>query len=131
MTWRLISVNFTRENCVKRKRFLCPRCDGIEGGVKVWLHSILISVLDGSVNCTSQPLPQGKNPVPVEHATGWAPEPVWTIFIVALCVLVYVEFTHQQMHFYLFKEHIKVYILIHTNIAPTCFGLRPSSGSLH
>ena len=31
----------------------------------------------------------------------------------------------------LIKEHIKIYIKIHTNIAPTCFGLRPSSGSLH
>ena len=30
-----------------------------------------------------------------------------------------------------FKEHIKIYIKIHINIAPTCFGLRPSSGSLH
>jgi len=45
--------------------------------------------------------------------------------------LTYVELTHQQMHFYLFKEHIKLYIKIHINIAPTCFGLRPSSGSLH
>ena len=27
--------------------------------------------------------------------------------------------------------HIKVYIKIHINMAPTCFGLRPSSGSLH
>jgi len=30
-----------------------------------------------------------------------------------------VDFTHQQMHFYSFKEHIT----IHINIAPTCFGL--------
>ena len=29
------------------------------------------------------------------------------------------------------KIHIKIYIKIHINIAPTCFGLRPSSGSLH
>ena len=42
-----------------------------------------------------------------------------------------VEFIHQQMHFYSFKEHIKIYIKIHINIAPTCFGLRSSSGSLH
>ena len=42
-----------------------------------------------------------------------------------------VQFTHQQMHFYSFKEHVKIYIKIHINIAPTCFGLRPSSGSLH
>jgi len=32
--------------------------------------------------------------------------------------------------FYL-KKHIKIYIKIYINIAPTCFGLRPSSGSLH
>jgi len=30
-----------------------------------------------------------------------------------------------------FKEHIKLYIKIHINIAPTCFGLWPSTGSLH
>ena len=30
-----------------------------------------------------------------------------------------------------FKNHIKIYIKIHINIAPTCFGLQPSSGSLH
>ena len=45
----------------------------------------------------------------------------------------YVEFTHQQMNFYLFKEHINIYVKIHTYvyIAPTCLDLRPSSGSLH
>ena len=32
--------------------------------------------------------------------------------------------------FYL-KKHIKIYIKIRVNIAPTCFGLRSSSGSLH
>ena len=26
-----------------------------------------------------------------------------------------------------FKKHIKIYIKIHINIAPTCFGLQPSS----
>ena len=31
------------------------------------------------------------------------------------------------MHFISVLEHIK----IHINIAPTCFGLQPSSGSLH
>ena len=30
-----------------------------------------------------------------------------------------------------FKKHIKIYIKLHINIVPTCFGLRPSSGSLH
>jgi len=29
------------------------------------------------------------------------------------------------------KTHIKMYIKIHINIAPICFGLRSSSGSLH
>ena len=52
-------------------------------------------------------------------------------FIVAPCILIYVEFTHQQMHFFILKKHIKIYIKIHINIAPTCFGLRSSSGSLH
>jgi len=52
-------------------------------------------------------------------------------FIVAPYILMYVKFTHQQMHYYQFKKHIKIYIKIHINIAPTCFGLRPSSGSLH
>ena len=42
-----------------------------------------------------------------------------------------VEFTHQQMHFFYFKKYIKIYTKIHINIAPTCFGLLPSSGSLH
>ena len=45
-----------------------------------------------------------------------------------ICRNMYVEFTHQQMHL---KKHIKIYIKMHINIAPTCFGLRPSSGSLH
>ena len=34
-----------------------------------------------------------------------------------------VEFTHQQMHFFYFKKHIKIYIKIHINISPTSFGL--------
>jgi len=42
-----------------------------------------------------------------------------------------VAFTHQQKHFYSFKEHIKIYTKKHINIAPTCFGLRSSSESLH
>ena len=45
-------------------------------------------------------------------------------------IQIYVEFTHQQIHFFKFKKHIKIYIKIHINIAPTCFGLRSSSGSL-
>jgi hypothetical protein len=42
----------------------------------------------------------------------------------------HVEYAHQQMTF-LFKNHIKIYIKIDINIDPACFGLRPSSGSLH
>ena len=44
-------------------------------------------------------------------------------FIVALYILISVEFTHQQMHFFNLKKHLKIYIKIHINIAPTCFGL--------
>ena len=40
-------------------------------------------------------------------------------------------FTHQQMHYLLNLEKFKIYFKIHTNIAPTCFGLRTSSGSLY
>jgi hypothetical protein len=35
------------------------------------------------------------------------------------------------MHFLLFLENSKIYIKTYIKIAPTCFGLRPSSGSLH
>jgi hypothetical protein len=54
-----------------------------------------------------------------------------SIFIVAGCILIYVhvQFT-DQLHFFILKTHY-IYIKIHINIAPTCFGLRPSSGSLH
>jgi len=52
------------------------------------------------------------------------------IFIVAPCIVIHVEFTHQQMQS-LFKKHFKIYIKIHINISPTYFGLRSSSGSLH
>ena len=41
------------------------------------------------------------------------------------------QFTHQQIHYLLNLEKFKIYIKIHTNIALTCFGLRPSSGSLY
>ena len=41
------------------------------------------------------------------------------------------KFTHQQINFFYLKKHVKIYIKIQINIAPTCFGLRPSSGSLH
>ena len=44
---------------------------------------------------------------------------------------VYILFTHQQMHFLLNLEKFKIYIKIHIIIAPTCFCLRPSSGSLY
>jgi hypothetical protein len=35
------------------------------------------------------------------------------------------------MHFISVLENIKIYIKTYIKIAPTCFGLRPSSGSLH
>jgi hypothetical protein len=34
------------------------------------------------------------------------------------------------MHFLLILENSKIYIKTYTKIAPTCFGLQPSSGSL-
>jgi hypothetical protein len=51
------------------------------------------------------------------------------IFIVAPCILKPILFTHQQMHKLLILERFKIYTRIHTNIAPTCFSLPPSSGS--
>jgi hypothetical protein len=54
------------------------------------------------------------------------------IFIVAPCILVSPKFSiHQQMHFLLILENTKIYIKTYIKIVPTCFGLRPSSGSLH
>jgi hypothetical protein len=35
------------------------------------------------------------------------------------------------MDYLLNLERCKIYTIIHINIAPTCFGLRPSSASLH
>jgi len=35
------------------------------------------------------------------------------------------------MHFISVLENIKIYIKIYIKTATTCFGLRPSSGSLH
>jgi len=35
------------------------------------------------------------------------------------------------MHYLLNMEKFKIYMKIYTNIAPSCFGLRPSSGSLY
>jgi len=52
-------------------------------------------------------------------------------FIFAPCILESIQFIHQQMHCLLNLEKFKIYIQIHTNIAPTCFGLRPSSGGLY
>jgi hypothetical protein len=40
-------------------------------------------------------------------------------------------FIHQQMHCLLILENTKIYTKTYTKIAPACFGLRPSSGSLH
>jgi hypothetical protein len=54
------------------------------------------------------------------------------IFIAAPCVLISPKFfIHQQKHFLLILENSKIYIKTDIKIAPTCFGLRPSSGSLH
>ena len=38
---------------------------------------------------------------------------------------------YQQMNFITALENIKIYIKTYIKIAPTCFGLRPSSESLH
>ena len=39
---------------------------------------------------------------------------------------------HSQTNvLFYFKKHIKIYIKIHIYVAPTCFGLQPSSGSLY
>jgi hypothetical protein len=46
------------------------------------------------------------------------------------CVL-FILFTHQQIHYLLNLESFKIYTKIHTNIAATCFVLRPSSWSLY
>jgi hypothetical protein len=35
------------------------------------------------------------------------------------------------MHYLLILENFKIYIKIYIKIAPTCFGPRPSSGSLN
>jgi hypothetical protein len=58
-------------------------------------------------------------------------ERVPDIFIVAPCILKSILFTHQQMHYLLNLKRFKIYTRIHINIAPTCFGLRPSSGRLY
>jgi hypothetical protein len=41
------------------------------------------------------------------------------------------SFIYQQMHFISVLENIKICIKTFIKIASTCFGLRPSSGSLH
>jgi hypothetical protein len=41
------------------------------------------------------------------------------------------SFIYQQMHFISVSENIKIYMKIYIKIVPTCFVLRPSSGSLH
>jgi len=53
-------------------------------------------------------------------------------FIVAPCILISSKsYIHQETHFlsalYITKLYVKTYII---RTAPTCFGLRPSSGSL-
>jgi len=46
-------------------------------------------------------------------------------------VHVYSSLTNKCTFLFKKKKHIKIYIKIHTNITPTCFGLQPSSGSLN
>jgi hypothetical protein len=40
------------------------------------------------------------------------------IFIIVLCILKSILFTHQQMHYLLNLERFKIYTRIHTHIAP-------------
>jgi len=52
--------------------------------------------------------------------------------VVAPCILISSKsFIYQQMHFISVLEIIKMYIKTCIEIASTCFGQRPSSGSLH
>ena len=52
--------------------------------------------------------------------------------MVAPCILISSKsFVYQQMRFISVLENIKIYINIYIKTASTCFGLRPSSGSLH
>jgi hypothetical protein len=46
---------------------------------------------------------------------------ILVIFIVALCILKSILFTHQQMHYLLNLERFKIYTGIHTNIATYMF----------
>ena len=53
-------------------------------------------------------------------------------FIVAPCILIPSKhFIYQQLHFISVVENIKIYINIYIKTAPTCFGVRPLSESLH
>ena len=45
------------------------------------------------------------------------------IFNVAPCILNYTQFTHQKMYYLLTWLKVLIYIKIHNNIAPACFGL--------
>ena len=51
-----------------------------------------------------------------------------TTAIIALCIK---GILNNFLLYLLNLEKFKIYIQIHTNIAPTCFGLRPSSGNLY
>ena len=56
---------------------------------------------------------------------------VKSFYIVAPCILrSSVSLIYQQMYFVSVLENIKLYIKTSIKIAATCFGLRPSSGSL-
>jgi hypothetical protein len=66
------------------------------------------------------------------YVVQWVKQKINNFFIVAPCILVSPKFfIHQQTHFLLVLENSKIYINTYIKIAPTSFGLRPSSGSLH
>jgi hypothetical protein len=57
----------------------------------------------------------------------------YTIFFTVVpCILISSKsFIHQQMHYLLILENSKIDMKTYIKIAPTCFGPRPSSGSLY
>ena len=96
-------------------------------GIKQYCIEYKFSILEYvNIKCITFPYCDALNTLTV-YLTGRST----SIFIVAPCFLKSIYFTHQQMHYLLNLQKFKIYIKIHTNIAPTCFGLRPSSGSLY
>ena len=118
-------------------RFLCTYCDSLLVAsvsiCKCWitLHTSIWSIWTDSLQAF--PWRTGRlsfvkvNTVCVTRCVnGW-----YMILIVAPCILKSTQFTHQQMHYLLNLEKYIIFITIHTNIAHTFFGPRPSSGSLY